>query len=527
MTSKWRKVDIYAQKLNFMTMSPSEVLTYAEKMTIPNKEKFISSLHTWEETFAMIDNRRKKYAENVDYIKFLDQNEQHNKELYQSVRTRLQHFYDREVAAREKLRRKKHEQRSSTPVAGSEEVIDFELVVQYPDFDSMTPHQIIEKLNEVTVTNKHYSDVQNVVNALIQFVNYFAKVEDLKEKHANDKKALKQIISSEKKNKDIFISNLVAAKQVYGIAMEIYIPTDEEAIRNDKNNTSHMFVDSDFPPSKTNINYAKKRAVAWRRPCQLVDDPQFIVDGISIDDIIQGTLGDCFFISSLACMTKSHLLEERCFVAQDIERGKYTFRFLKDGVEELVTIDDLLPLSVYGKMVSAHSKTKNEFWVALLEKAFAKLCGGYDQIGEGGSPADALAIICGGKKVGFEIEKDLHKADHVWKELTTLHTKGALLSCYAGGVNYESIDIHGIVHLHAYSILDIVEVNDNGHLIRLLKLRNPWGDKEWTGAYSDGDSHWTAELIQKLNVVFDNDGVFYIELHDFMTEFAAVEGVLH
>lgn len=480
----------------------------------------MNTLKTWEETFSKIDTLRIKRAGNVDYLKFLDQNEQQNKELYQSVRTRLQDLYDREIMAREKQKQRR-EQRSISP-----DLIDFDTESDYPDFDSMTPQQVIEKLHEVPSDNKYYREVQNVIHALEKFVQYFTKVEELKQKHSDDKKVLKQVLESEKKNKDVFTSNLGAAKHAYAIALQMYIPTDAEAIRNDKRDTSHMFIDHDFPPSKTNINWEKKRAYAWKRPCQLVDDPQFIVDGISIDDIIQGTLGDCYIISSLACLTKkSHLLEEKCFVSQDIEHGKYTFRFFVDGVETLVTIDDLLPVSIHGKLISAHSKQKNEFWVALLEKAFAKLSGGYDQIGQGGSPADALIMICGGVKTGHTVTtQDL---DNIWNNLTDLHTRGALLSCYATGDIPEYINKLGIVHLHSYSVLDIVSVDDNGKNVRLLKLRNPWGDKEWKGAYSDGDSNWTPKLIEHLNVVFDNDGVFYMEIQDFITEFAAVEGVLH
>ena len=46
----------------------------------------------------------------------------------------------------------------------------------------------------------------------------------------------------------------------------------------------------------------------------------------------------------------------------------------------------------------------------------------------------------------------------------------------------------GIVQGHAYSILDVFEVEGN----QLMQLRNPWGDQtEWKGAWGDNSREWT------------------------------------
>ena len=49
-------------------------------------------------------------------------------------------------------------------------------------------------------------------------------------------------------------------------------------------------------------------------------------------------------------------------------------------------------------------------------------------------------------------------------------------------------EVDGVFSYHAYSLISAHEVR-NG--VKLLKLRNPWGKGEWTGAWSDKWTGWT------------------------------------
>lgn len=51
----------------------------------------------------------------------------------------------------------------------------------------------------------------------------------------------------------------------------------------------------------------------------------------------------------------------------------------------------------------------------------------------------------------------------------------------------ESVTNEGLVLGHAYSILDVRQYKGQ----KLIQLRNPWGETEWKGDWSDQSKKWT------------------------------------
>lgn len=64
-------------------------------------------------------------------------------------------------------------------------------------------------------------------------------------------------------------------------------------------------------------------------------------------------------------------------------------------------------------------------------------------------------------------------------------------------------------------------VNKNKKPINLVKLRNPWGNTEWKGGWSDESDDWTKTLKGNLKFVMEpNDGTFWMDFEELKKHFS-------
>ena len=66
-----------------------------------------------------------------------------------------------------------------------------------------------------------------------------------------------------------------------------------------------LFVDAEFPPHNKSLFYSRvEHEIEWRRPRELAPRPALVVNGISADDLNEGELGNTWFVSACAWLTK-------------------------------------------------------------------------------------------------------------------------------------------------------------------------------------------------------------------------------
>ena len=69
---------------------------------------------------------------------------------------------------------------------------------------------------------------------------------------------------------------------------------------------------------------------------------------------------------------------------------------------------------------------------------------------------------------------------------------------------------------------DMFDSTESENLIRLIKLRNPWGSFEWTGRYGDTSDEWQdPRLVIHFKFEAKDDGMFWINDEDFCKNFSS------
>nr|XP_021495079.1 calpain-3 isoform X1 [Meriones unguiculatus] len=93
-------------------------------------------------------------------------------------------------------------------------------------------------------------------------------------------------------------------------------------------------------------------------------------------------------------------------------------------------------------------------------------------------------------------------------------------------VQYETRMACGLVKGHAYSVTGLEEALFKGEKVKLVRLRNPWGQVEWNGSWSDGWKDWSfvdKEEKARLQHQVTEDGEFWMSYDDFVYHFTKLE----
>ncbi|KAK7090807.1 calpain-5-like [Littorina saxatilis] len=328
-----------------------------------------------------------------------------------------------------------------------------------------------------------------------------------------------------------------------------YKNQDYSALKKECQTKGTLFIDPEFPPDDRSLSSTpgKFGSVVWKRPKQICDDPKLFVEGASSGDVHQGRLGNCWFVAASSTLASVKEIWNKVIPdangqewnpeKPDEYQGIFRFQFWRYGYWVEVVIDDFLP-TINDELVFIHSQSRNEFWSALLEKAYAKLFGNYEVL-DGGELSEALEDFTAGVsdtldllklEVATKPEERVALFARMQKEMDRRSLMAASIPAASAEEMEASTDV-GLVKGHAYGITCVKNVHLEGSglfglfnrdKMPMIRLRNPWGQCEWKGAFSDGSPEWDKIDIndrKKVGLTFEEDGEFWMTFEDFCKYF--------
>ena len=264
-----------------------------------------------------------------------------------------------------------------------------------------------------------------------------------------------------------------------------------------------------FLKNRKILKYSKFR---WINIHSQIPNIQVIQTSISPSDIYQGRLGDCYFLSSISALAEYPARIERLLLTKESRPRirAYSVALHHCGDWKKLTLDSFFP-TLKNRFTFAHTKSA-EMWVMLLEKGYAKLYGGYWNIGTGGYPEEALRDLTGAPTEFNLIDQESTDFDRLWSDFVVCHKNRYVMVAGSAGES-EKKTPEGIIQGHAYTII-------GAHMIRgerVLEMRNPWGDaNEWNGRWSDLDEAWDDDLRVEFDMTDPGpDGRFFMPFEAF------------
>jgi len=309
--------------------------------------------------------------------------------------------------------------------------------------------------------------------------------------------------------------------------------------------------DGDLPLS----DKQKKKFARFARPSEITQQrsrmgrkqpPPVMISSINPYTIRQQYVTDCSFIASLCiCALFEKRFQKRLITSiiypQDKNgipvynpTGKYMVKLWLNGIARSVIVDDRLPVDRHSNLLCSQTignHNQLELFCSIIEKAYMKLCGGYDFPGSN-SGVDLFSLtgwiperIFFPSHTNKKLKDFETPPDRAWERLYSANSFGDCLITVSTtrDITEKEADSLGLVTGHSYAVLNVFQ-SRNG--TKLLQLKNPWACKGWLGKFSPHDKiSWRDHALRK-EVGYDpeeamkhDNGIFYISWNDVLLYF--------
>ena len=317
-------------------------------------------------------------------------------------------------------------------------------------------------------------------------------------------------------------------------------------------NPSRDFVDELFPPTFESLFSSKKEVVNYEAPIIpkfLKDKKKLLLSQFALsqkdgryswaklsevrdtsklnvlkdnknlkDDVVQGELGDCYFLSACASLAENSQNIKNIITNSKINDGFFEVNVYIHGEPVKILVDDSFPVANASKIAFAGINEKSgNIWPMLFEKAWAKCNKSYEDIIPGNS-ADAIQFLTPAPYDSYFHTQEISAT--LFKTIQDASDKNHIILAditETKNTNLDTLSKMGLITNHAYSVIGTAVLKKpNGNEIQLLKMKNIWGTNEWIGDWSDQSLKWTQEFKKEVGLQNKEDGVFWMSYDDYL-----------
>ena len=235
-------------------------------------------------------------------------------------------------------------------------------------------------------------------------------------------------------------------------------------------------------------------------------------------DVIQGELGDCYFLSTLSALAENPKNITNIIHNSKVSDGNYEATIYINGEPVKIVVDDSFPVANASKIAFAGiNEISGNIWPMVLEKIWAKCNKSYEDIIRGNS-SDAFEFLTPAPFDIYYHTQDI--SNSLFKIIQEASNNNEIILAditETKNTNLDTLSKMGLITNHAYSVLGTAVLKKpNGNEIQLIKMKNMWGTNEWIGDWSDKSLKWTQEFKQAVGLKEKEDGIFWMSYDDYL-----------
>ena len=236
--------------------------------------------------------------------------------------------------------------------------------------------------------------------------------------------------------------------------------------------------------------------IEWKRLSEIIPKPVIYEDIMNINNLRFGRISYIYFYSVLSALSQFPSLFNKIILTKEYnQNGFYKLLLFIDGEFQIIYIDDFFPCIKNSNILYFIKPSNFEFWAILIEKAWAKVNGGYQNI-INSWPVDLFRTLTGSSCQ--EIIHDELTSDELFYELN--YSDKNFGFCVSLSNNDKDVVKKGLLNYHMYILVETekIEMGKNLYLY-LCKFRDPTEESNWIGDWNEKSELWNEKIRKKIN----------------------------